>query len=110
MRSDHVDHRPPHRDLEAAWAKLPDDIKKIMVEEGQKSGKEYISWIDAAETKAGKDIVAKGGVIKPFKSGEMAKWRKAAPDLLQNWVDDMKKKGNGAKAEEVASTWRSMMK
>ena len=92
------------------WAKLPDDIKAILVEEGQKSGKEYISWIDAAETKAGEDIVAKGGVIKPFKPDEMAKWRKLAPDLLQNWVDDMKQKGHGAKAEEVASTWRSMMK
>jgi TRAP-type C4-dicarboxylate transport system substrate-binding protein len=93
-----------------SWAKLPDDIKKIMVEEGRKSGKEYISWIDAAETKAGEDIIAKGGVIKPFKAEEMANWRKTAPDLLQAWVDDMKTKGEGKRAQEVADTWRSMMK
>ncbi|MCA8929234.1 MAG: TRAP transporter substrate-binding protein DctP, partial [Alphaproteobacteria bacterium] len=30
-----------------AWAKLPDDIKTIMVEEGEKSGKAYIKSIDA---------------------------------------------------------------
>lgn len=92
-----------------AWAKLPDDIKKIMVEEGVKSGKEYISWIDAAETKAQKDAEAKGAVYKSFKPGEMAKWRKAAPDLLQGWVDSMKKLGQGAKAEEVAKYWKSQM-
>jgi TRAP-type C4-dicarboxylate transport system substrate-binding protein len=91
------------------WAKLPDDIKKIMVEEGVKSGKEYISWIETAESKAQKDAEAKGAVFKPFKPGEMGKWRKAAPDLLQGWVDSMKKAGNGAKAEDVAKYWKSQM-
>lgn len=91
------------------WAKLPDDIKKIMIEEGEKSGKEYISWINTAETKAQKDAEAKGAVYKPFKPGEMEKWRKAAPDLLQGWVDSMKKLGNGDKAEEVAKFWRAQM-
>ena len=39
----------------------------------------------------------------------MAKWRKSAPDLLQGWVDAMKKAGQGAKAEEVAKFWKSKM-
>ncbi|MGI9525152.1 MAG: C4-dicarboxylate TRAP transporter substrate-binding protein [Hyphomicrobiaceae bacterium] len=89
------------------WNKLPDDIKTIMIDEGQKSGKEYISWIDAAESKAQTDAEAKGAVFKPFKPGEMEKWRKTAPDLLQEWADSMKSKGMGDKASEVAAFWKS---
>jgi TRAP-type C4-dicarboxylate transport system substrate-binding protein len=91
------------------WARLPDDIKKIMVEEGVKSGQEYIKWIDAAEKKAQADAEAQGAVFKPFKAEEMAKWREMAPDMLQSWVDSMKELGNGDKAEEVAKFWKSMM-
>lgn len=92
-----------------AWAKLPADVQKIFLEEADKSGKAYIKWIGTAETKARKDAEAKGAVFKPFKPGEMAKWRKAAPDLLANWVEAMKKQGKGKEAAEVAAYWKSQL-
>ena len=51
---------------------LPDEVS-VMVEEGVKSGQEYIKWIDAAEKKAQADAEAQGAVFKPFKAEEMAK-------------------------------------
>ena len=90
-----------------AWNSLPPDIQQIMVEEGRKSGKAYIDAVDKIEADAGVAITAAGAVIKPMKDGEMAKWRAAAPDMLQNWVDGMSKRGEGARAKEVADFWRS---
>jgi hypothetical protein len=52
-------------------------------------------------------MIAKGAVIKPMKDGEMAKWMAAAPDMLQDWVDDMTERGEGERAQEVADFWRS---
>lgn len=92
-----------------AWAKLPADVQKIFLEEAGKSGKAYIEWIGTAEAKARKDAEAKGAVFKPFKAGEMAKWRKAAPDLLAGWVDAMKKLGKGKEAADVAAYWKSQL-
>ena len=89
------------------WDRLPADIQKILVEEGQKSGKAYIDAVDKIESDAGAAITAAGAVIKPMQDGEMAKWRAAAPDMLQNWVDDMTKRGEGERAKEVADFWRS---
>jgi len=89
------------------WDSLPADIQKIMVEEGIKSGKDYIDAVDKIEADAGAAMIAKGAVIKPMKDGEMAKWMAAAPDMLQDWVDDMTERGEGARAKEIADFWRS---
>ena len=89
------------------WDSLPADIQAIMVEEGLKSGKAYIDAVDKIESDGGAAMAAAGAVIKPMKDGEMAKWRAAAPDMLQNWVDGMTERGEGARANEVADFWRS---
>ena len=41
-------------------------------------------------------------MIKKFPEDELAKWKKMSPDLLQQWVDSMKERGEGDKAQEVA--------
>jgi TRAP-type C4-dicarboxylate transport system substrate-binding protein len=89
------------------WDSLPADIQAIMVEEGLKSGKAYIDAVDKIEADAGVAMTAAGAVIKPMKDGEMEKWRAAAPDMLQDWVDGMTERGEGARAKEVADFWRS---
>jgi TRAP-type C4-dicarboxylate transport system substrate-binding protein len=89
------------------WDSLPADIQQIMIEEGQKAGKAYIDAVDKIESDAGEAMVAAGAVVKPLKDGEMAKWRAAAPDMLQDWVDAMTERGEGERANEVAKFWRS---
>ena len=89
------------------WNSLPPDIQKIITEEADKAGKDYIDLVDKLEAESGKDMQAKGAVIKPMKPGELAKWHKAAPDMLQAWVDDMAKRGMGDQAKEIAAFWRA---
>lgn len=89
------------------WDSLPEDIQQIMLEEAEKAGKAYIDSIEEAEAEAGEEIEANGGVIKPMKDGELEKWHEAAPDMLQQWVDEMTEAGQGEQAEEVAEFWRS---
>ncbi|MDH3667745.1 MAG: TRAP transporter substrate-binding protein DctP [Paracoccaceae bacterium] len=91
------------------WDSLPADIQAIMLEEAEKAGKAYISDIEAAEEAAGEAMMAAGAVIKPMQDGEMEKWRAAAPDMLQTWVDARAAEGEGDRAQEVADFWRGMI-
>lgn len=91
------------------WEKLPEDIQQIFIEEGRKSHQEYAAWVDTHEAKAAKQIEAEGGVIKKFPDSELAKWKKAAPDLLANWVEDMEGRGLGKEAKEVAAYWGTLL-
>ena len=86
-----------------AWAKLDADTQKIFMEEAKASQQEYLDWIDKFEEKAKADITAAGGVVKAFPADELAKWKAAAPDLLGNWVEDMKSRGLGDDAEMIAA-------
>ena len=89
------------------WDSLPADIQQIMVEEAQKASKAYIDDIEKAEDAAGEAMIAAGAVIKPMKEGELEKWKAAAPDMLQGWVDEMTAAGQGDQAKAAADFWRS---
>ncbi|MBT8409169.1 MAG: TRAP transporter substrate-binding protein DctP [Alphaproteobacteria bacterium] len=91
------------------WDAISAEDQAVMLEEAQKAGTAYIDNIEAAEEAAGEKIVEAGGVIKPFPAEELAKWKAAAPDLLQNWVDDMDGRGMGDAAAEVATYWRAII-
>jgi len=91
------------------WDRISPEDQAIMLEEAQKAGQAYIDNIEAAEEAAGAAIVEAGGEIKPFPAEELAKWKAAAPDLLQNWVDDMAGRGMGDEAAEVAEYWRAII-
>lgn len=91
-----------------SWDRLPKDVQAIMLEEAAKAQQAYIPFLDEIENDAIKQITAAGGVFKPFKAEEMAKWKKASPDLLQAWVDDLKAKGQGDEAAAAAKRWREL--
>jgi len=83
--------------------------RAIILEEADRAGAAYINNIEAAENAAGDAIVAAGGTIIPISDEELAKWKATAPDLLQNWVDDMASRGMGDQAAEVAAYWRAII-
>ena len=89
------------------WGDIAAGDQAIILEEAKKAGKAYIDNIEAAEEKAGAEIIKAGGIIKEFPASELAKWKAAAPDLLQNWVDDMTTRGMGDEAGKVAAYWRA---
>lgn len=92
-----------------AWDKLTPETQAIFIEEAAASQQEYLDWIDAFEGKAVEGIKAGGGEIKEFPASELAKWKAVAPDLLGNWVEDMKGRGLGAEAEQVAAKWKEWL-
>ena len=92
-----------------SWDRISPEDQAIMLEEAEKAGKAYIDNIEAAENDAGEKIIAAGGIIKPFPKAELDKWKAAAGDLLQGWVDDMASRGKGDEATEVATYWRNMI-
>jgi TRAP-type C4-dicarboxylate transport system substrate-binding protein len=94
---------------EDVWNDISADDQAIILEEATKAGEAYINNIEAAEDAAGAAIIEAGGTIKPFPAEELAKWKATAPDLLQNWVDDMTSRGMGDQASEVATYWRAII-
>ena len=100
--SGHGDHRSLIV-INDVWGDIAAGDQAIILEEGKKAGKAYIDNIEAAEEKAGAEIIKAGGIIKEFPASELAKWKAAAPDLLQNWVDDMTTRGMGDEAGKVAA-------
>ena len=94
---------------EDVWNDISADDQAIILEEATKAGEAYINNIEAAEDAAGAAIIEAGGTIKPFPAEELAKWKATAPDLLQNWVDDMTSRGMGDQANEVATYWRAII-
>lgn len=89
------------------WNKLPKDIQAVFTKAAAEIQSKYVAFVDGHENAAKAKIEAAGGVFKPFK--EMKEWRAAAPDLLANWVEGMKKRGRGDEAAEVAKSWRAWM-
>lgn len=94
---------------EEVFNDISDADRAIILEEADRAGAAYINNIEAAENAAGEQIVANGGTIIPIPAEELAKWKAAAPDLLQNWVDDMTARGMGEQATEVATYWRAII-
>jgi TRAP-type C4-dicarboxylate transport system substrate-binding protein len=90
------------------WNKLPKDIQEIFIDQAKKSHQEYLKWLVTFEAEAMRKIEAAGGVFKPFPPEELAKWKAAAPDLLEAWVKEMDKKGYGDTARRVAKRWREL--
>ncbi|MEM0934516.1 MAG: TRAP transporter substrate-binding protein DctP [Pseudomonadota bacterium] len=94
---------------EDVFADIDEADRAIILEEADKAGAAYIANIEAAEQEAGDAMIADGATIKPFPAEELAKWKAEAPDLLQNWVDDMEGRGLGSEAAEVAAYWRNII-
>ena len=91
-----------------AWARLPKDIQDIFRDEAKKTQGRYLEWLMEFEDKAKRDLEAAGAVFKPFPAAELAKWKQAAPDLLEGWQADMTARGQGEVAAKVAARWREL--
>lgn len=93
---------------QGTWAKLPKDIQDIITEESVKAQAAYLDFVDGNEAKAVEDIKKAGGTFKELSAAELEKWRKAAPDLLEEWVKGHEAKGRGDEAKAIAKRWREL--
>jgi TRAP-type C4-dicarboxylate transport system substrate-binding protein len=92
------------------WARLPPDIQKIFIEEGQQTMKDYLAWVDDFEAKAVANIKAQGGTFTPFPADELKKWKAAAPDFLAEWEKaTAAATGDTETPKKVAARWRQLL-
>ena len=92
------------------WARLPPDIQKIFIEEGQQTMKDYLAWVNDFEAKAAANIKAQGGTFVPFPAEEMKKWKAAAPDFLAAWEKDTAAATKDDQTpKKVAARWRQLL-
>ena len=95
---------------ERTWNRLPKEYQEIITEEAAAAQQRYLDWVDENNQKAIGVINAAGIEIVPFNADDMAKWKAAAPDLIQGWVDESAKRGQGEEAARIAARWRELLK
>ncbi len=91
------------------WDKLPSDIQDIILEVAAETQPEYIQWSNAYEVAAMARIKEGGGNFSEISPDEMAKWKAAAPDFLEEWVSEMSELGKGEQARAVADFWQAQL-
>ena len=89
------------------WDKLPEDIQEVILEVAAETQPEYINWSNAYEVAAMGRIEEGGGRFSEIPSDEMAKWKTAAPDFLEEWVNEMSERGLGEEARSVSDFWQT---
>lgn len=92
------------------WDRLPAEYQAIITEEAEKAQEEYYTWLEQNDAETSKILEGQGHTVKAIQPEELATWRKNAPDLLQGWVEDMTKRGQGETATAVAQRYRELMK
>lgn len=90
------------------WESMPEDVQKIILEEAAKAGKKYLDNVNANEVAAGERMAAEGANIVDISDTYLAEWKAKTPDVLQQWVDELAKRGNGEEAAAVAKQWREL--
>ncbi len=91
-----------------SWDRLPEEYQQIITEEALKAQQQYPDWLEKSDKKMIETIRASGAVVKPFDQAELDAWKKQTPDMLQDWVDEMKKFGEGDSAQRIADRWREL--
>lgn len=83
------------------WAKLPEPTRKVISEvSSEAAARDREAVFEAAS--AGFETMKKNGVqVVEFKEPEA--FRKAAPDMLATWVENMTRKGEGENAKAIAT-------
>lgn len=89
------------------WDDLPGDVQKIILEVASETQAEYATWSDAYETAAMERIEEGGGRFVEISAAEMAEWKAAAPDFLEEWVNEMSERNLGEEARAVSDFWQA---
>ena len=90
------------------WDRLPENYRQIILEEAAVAQQEYPEWLDKSDAKMVETIKASGASVRAFDEADLKKWKAQTPDLLENWVQDMKKFNQEESAARIAKRWREL--
>lgn len=82
--------------------KWPQNVRDLFMEVAKEASERSIQVVEKDEDDAFKDMLSKGAVLVEFPAAEQEKVEAMVPDFLDIWVENMKTKGLGDEASEVA--------
>jgi TRAP-type C4-dicarboxylate transport system substrate-binding protein len=91
------------------WKKLPPDIQKILTEVGVETDTFYLEHLKKTERADQEALKATGMQFVRLPAADAAAWKAKVPDFLAAWVSDLKAKGFGPQAEQVAQQVRAIL-
>jgi len=95
---------------EAAWRKLPPDIRQIVTETAREASRREISVVLEAEQKARTFLKEKGIQFHSFPSADLSSWKAASPDYFDRFITSMTARGKGEAARRMVDLWKTMRK
>ena len=95
---------------EAAWEKLPPDVKEIVTETAREASRKEIDVVLEAAQNARMFLDKKGVKFHPFPPSDLAAWKAASPDYFDLFIKSMTAKGNGEAARQMVDLWKTMRK
>lgn len=90
------------------WDRLPEEYQEIILEEARTAQEQYPAWLEESDQKMIAAIRDTGAVVKPFDDDDLETWKEQTPDMLQDWVDELDKSGQGESAARIAARWREL--
>lgn len=90
---------------ERTWARLPEDIQAIILEEAEIAQAAYVDLINKSEAAAAERMTESGSTIIELTPEQMAEWKAKTPDLMAGWAAGLEEQGQGEAAHEVVAKW-----
>lgn len=88
--------------------KWPASVKNLIMQVSKEAAQRDIEQVAAAgRTAIDKAVKESGVTLVQFQDQEAL--RKTAPDFLEVWVENMKKKGLGPQAESIVAEWKKLL-
>ena len=78
---------------DAVWKKIPKDVQKIMLEEGEKATANLCKEIDANIEKAQQQLAAAGVKYHPLTPAERKPFEDISNEVAQEWAEGLDKRG-----------------
>lgn len=92
-----------------SWKKLPADLQQTIQAVARDAERVHLDVLTRAE-RADQDMLRAAGVqFTPLPAADVAAWKAKTPDFVEAWVKDLKAKGLGPQAEEVAQQLRAIV-
>jgi TRAP-type C4-dicarboxylate transport system substrate-binding protein len=91
------------------WKKLAPDLQKIILDVAKETEKFYVDHLKKTEQADQDSLRAAGAQLVRLPGTDAAAWKAKSPDFLATWVSDMKAKGFGNEAEEVARQVKAIL-
>lgn len=92
-----------------SWKKIPADLQQTILAVARDAERVHLDVLTKAE-RADQDLLRAAGVqFSPLPAADVAAWKGKTPDFLEAWVKDLRSKGLGPQAEEVAQQIRAIV-